>query len=51
MYEIHDTYELPQCGVEVKAFDDWYELQEYIEAHEDVYNRICDGYATIIECD
>lgn len=51
MYEIHDSYGVPQCGVDIKSFDDWYELQEYIEVHEDVYNRICEGYAIIIECD
>ena len=49
MYEIHDTYGAPQCGVEIVKFDYWYELEEYLDQHPEVNERIENGYATICE--
>lgn len=48
-YEIHDSKGAPQCGCEITKFDEWYEVEEYLEAHPDVYERIRNGYATIVE--
>lgn len=48
MFEIHDSYGYPQCGCEITTFDEWYELEEYIDANPDVLERIYEGYATII---
>lgn len=48
-YEIHDTHGAPQCGCEVLRFEEWWELDEYIDGNPDVYERICDGYALIEE--
>ena len=48
-YEIHDTHWMPQCGCEVIAFETWWELEEYLDEHPDVIERIEDGYAFIVE--
>ena len=49
MYEIHDTHGAPQCGCEVIAFYEWWELVEYLDEHPDVVERIKEMYATIVE--
>lgn len=49
MYEIHDTYGAPQCGCEVIRFESWYEVEDYINEHHDVTERLEEGYATIVE--
>lgn len=49
MYEIHDTYGAPQCGCEIIRFEEWYELEEYLDANPDVMERIEGGYAAIKE--
>lgn len=48
-YEIHDTHGAPQCGCEVIAFETWWELEEYLDEHPDVMERIHEMYATIVE--
>ena len=49
-YEIHDSHGAPQCGCEVTRFETWWELQEYLDEHPDVVERLEERYATIIEC-
>lgn len=49
-YRIIDTYGVPQCGSETKEFEQWWELEEYIEETEGVSERIGNGYAFIEEC-
>ena len=49
MYKIMDTFEAPQAGCEVIQFDDWYELDEYLDEHPDVADRVETLYAVIIE--
>lgn len=50
-YAIEDTRGLPQAGVDVQKFEEWYELEEYLDENPDVMERIQDGYATIVELD
>lgn len=47
-YEIQDSYGAPQCGVESVKFEEWYELESYLDDNPDVYERVKDGYAVII---
>lgn len=49
MFEIHDTHEAPQCGVEVIRFDGWEELDEFLDSNREVELRIVRGYAHIVE--
>jgi len=49
LYEIHDSRGAPQCGCEITRFEFWWELEEYIDEHPDVYERIGEMYATIVE--
>lgn len=48
-YYIDDTYEAPQAGSDRVEFDEWWELEEYLDDNPDVRERIEDGYATIGE--
>jgi len=48
-YEIHDSHGAPQCGCEIVTFDTCWDLDDYLDEHPDVYERISDGYATIVE--
>ena len=48
-YEIHDSHGMPQCGCEITKFDEWYEVEEYLDEHPDVAERIGEMYATIVE--
>lgn len=48
-YELRDTRGMPQCGCDVRRFGEWFELAEYVDEHEDVYERIHDGYAVVLE--
>lgn len=50
MYKLTDTYEAPQCTPEVLTFENWYELQDYLDSNPDVVYRIENGYAFITEC-
>lgn len=49
VYAIEDTRGLPQCGCETRKFEDWGEIEEYLEENPDVNKRIQDGYAQIVE--
>lgn len=49
MYEIHDSHWAPQCGCEIIRFETWWELEEYLDEHPDVLERIREMYATIVE--
>lgn len=48
-YQIHDSYWAPQCGCEVTTFEEFYEMEDYLDANPDVMERIREGYATITE--
>lgn len=48
-YELHDSRGLPQCGCEVTSFDTWWELEDHLDSHPDVMERIEEMYATIVE--
>ena len=48
-YAVEDTYGAPQAGVDVKKFQEWYELEEYLDQNPDVEERIEEGYARIVE--
>lgn len=48
-YAIQDTRGLPQAGVDVKKFEEWYELEEYLDKNPDVMDRIHEGYARIVD--
>lgn len=50
-YQIHDTYGAPQCGCEIVEFASWWELEDYIENTEGLFERIKNGYAVIKEID
>lgn len=49
MYVLKDTWGAPQCGCEIKKFDSWGALNEYIEYIEGLPQRLAEGYATIQE--
>lgn len=49
-FEIQDSYGAPQCGCAVTRFEEWHELEEYVDSNSDVAERIEDGYAIIREC-
>ena len=51
IYILKDTCGLPQCGSISTCFDDWYELQDYIEDDEELLERLEQGYAVIVEQD
>lgn len=48
-YEIHDTHGTPQAGEDVYQFDEWYEVEDFLDQNPDVQERIDEGYATITE--
>lgn len=48
-YEIHDTRGIPQAGEDVYQFDEWYEVEDFLDQNPDVQERIDEGYATITE--
>lgn len=48
-YEIHDTNGTPQAGEDVYRFDEWYEVEDFLDQNPDVQERIDEGYATIAE--
>lgn len=48
-YEVHDTHGAPQCGCEVIRFDEWWELEEYLDESPDLMERLEEGYAFIVE--
>ena len=48
MYEIHDSYGAPQCGVWVEYCEDWHEVESYFE-DDSAMERLRMGYATIKE--
>ena len=51
-YEIQDTHGLPQTGMyDSYKFEEWYELEEFLDNNPDVRENLDDGYATIIELD
>ena len=49
MIVLEDTYGAPQCGIEVTKFDTIFDLEDYLDEHEDVYHRILTGYADFYE--
>lgn len=48
-YAIEDTRGLPQAGVDVQKFEEWWELEEFLDENPDVMESIQDGYAAIVE--
>lgn len=50
-YEIQDTQGTPQAGVATYKFEEWYELEEFLDNNPDVRESLDDGYATIVELD
>ena len=48
-YKLEDTFGAPQAGVDTKYFEDWYEVEEFLDNNPDVEQRISEGYATISE--
>lgn len=48
-YKLEDTYGFPQAGVDVKYFETWTDLEEYLEENPDVEERIAEGYAGIFD--
>ena len=48
-YKLEDTYGAPQAGVDVKYFETYYDLDEYLEENPDVQDRIDEGYALVKE--
>lgn len=48
-YQIEDSHGVPQAGMDVVRFETWDDLQEYLDAHPDVMDRISNGYAYIEE--
>lgn len=48
-YEIQDTQGLPQAGVATYKFEEWYELEEFLDKNPDVQQSLEDGYASIVE--
>lgn len=49
-YRIEDSYGAPQAGVDVKEFETYEDLEDYLEANPDVQDRMAEGYAIIKEC-
>lgn len=51
-YEIQDTQGLPQTGMyDSYKFEEWWELEDFLDNNPDVMENIQDGYATIVELD
>lgn len=48
MFEIHDSYGVPQCGYEVTKYETWEDVEEYF-ANDEALERLALGYAIIIE--
>lgn len=48
MYEIHDSYGMPQAGCDIISCDDWHEVEAYFE-DDAAMERLRMGYATIKE--
>ena len=48
MYEIHDSYGMPQCGCDIIVCDSFLEVEEYFE-DDAAMERLRMGYATIKE--
>ena len=48
-YILHDTYGAPQCGTDVTIFDEWFELDYFLDDNPDVIERIEQGYAWLTE--
>ena len=48
-YEIHDGHGAPQYGCEIIRFEEWGEMEEYLDEHPDVMERIDQMDATIVE--
>lgn len=46
-YKLCDSRGLPQAGCDEEYFDEWYELEEYLDENPDVQDRISEGYAWI----
>ena len=50
-YEIHDSHGAPQCGCETIRFDEWWEVEDYLDLNPEVADRIAEMYAEIVEVD
>ena len=48
-YKLQDSHSAPQCGCEIISFNEWWEVEEYLDANPDVMERISEGYAVITE--
>lgn len=47
MYRIIDSWWAPQGKPEVTYFEEWYEVEEYIDNTPELFDRIMEGYARI----
>lgn len=47
-YEIQDSRGLPQAGYDSYKFEDWYEVEDFLDENPDVAENIENGYATIV---
>ena len=45
MITLEDTYGAPQCGLDIKYFENMNEFETYLDKHPAVYHRILEGYA------
>lgn len=48
MFEIHDSYGIPQCGCEIIKCETWEDVEEYFN-NDEALKRLAWGYATIVE--
>ena len=48
-YIIQDSHWMPQAGCESIGFEEWYEVEEFIESDPGFMERLENGYATIVE--
>lgn len=49
MYKLFNTHGAPQCGCEILEFEEWYEVDQYIDENPDIILAIAEGYAWIEE--
>ena len=49
-YQIQDNRGLPQTGcMDTYNFEEWWEVEEFLDNNPDVYEDIENGYATVVE--
>lgn len=49
-YQIQDNRGLPQTGLmDTYNFEEWWEVEEFLDNNPDVYEDIENGYATVVQ--